>query len=103
MKIHKKSILLGIVLLLAATIWVVSAENLIDQNGVLGGRIVAQQLVTAGTTVKEGTVLANVESITGAAVAARATRDGIVREVLVKPGDIVRVGQVIARIEPSVK
>ena len=103
MKIHKKSILLGIVLLLAATIWVVSAENLIDQNGVLGGRIVAQQLVTAGTTVKEGTVLANVESITGAAVAARATRDGVVREVLVKPGDMVRVGQVIARIEPAVK
>ena len=103
MKIHKKSILLGVVLLLAATIWVVSAENLIDQQSVLGGRILSQNLATAGTSVKEGTVLANVESITGAAVAARATRDGIVREVLVKPGDIVRVGQVIARIEPSVK
>ncbi|MHC1759716.1 MAG: lipoyl domain-containing protein [Negativicutes bacterium] len=103
MKIHKKSILLGVAVLLAATIWVVSAENLIDQNGVLGGRILSQNLVTAGTPVKEGTVLASVESITGAAVAARATRDGVVREVLVKPGDIVRVGQVIARIEPAVK
>ena len=103
MKIHKKSILLGIVLLLAATIWVVSAENLIDQNGVLGGRIVAQQLVTAGTTVKEGTVLANVESITGAAVAVRATRDGVVRDVLLKPGDMIKAGQVVARIEPTVK
>ena len=103
MKIHKKSILLGVVLLLAATIWVVSAENLIDQKGVLGGRVLSQNLVTAGTSVKEGTVLASVESITGAAVAARATRDGVVREVLVKPGDMVRVGQVIARIEPAVK
>ena len=103
MTIHKKSILLGVVMLLAATIWVVSAEYLIDQQSVLGGRILSQNLVKAGTTVKEGTILVTVESITGAAVAARATRDGIVREVLVKPGDIVRVGQVIARIEPSVK
>jgi len=69
-KIHKKSIISGVALLLAATIWVVSAGNLIDQNGVLGGRILSQNLVTVGTPVKEGTVLANVESITGAAVAA---------------------------------
>lgn len=103
MMIHKKSILLGIVLFLAASIWVVSAENLIDQNGVLAGRIVAQDLAAAGSRVKEGAVLAKVESIAGVAVAARATRDGIVREVLVKPGDMVKVGQVIARIEPAVK
>ena len=103
MMIHKKSILLGVALLLVATIWVASAENLIDQNGVLGGRVVTQNLTTVGTMVKEGTVLVCVESITGSAVAARATRDGIVRELLVKPGDMIRVGQVIARIEPAVK
>lgn len=103
MMIHKKTILLGVILFLAASIWVVSAENLIDQNGVLAGRIVAQELATVGVKVKEGAVLARVESITGVAVAARATRDGVVREVLVKPGETVKVGQVIARIEPAVK
>jgi biotin carboxyl carrier protein len=103
MMIHKKSILLGVVLLLAATIWVASAENLIDQKGVLGGRVVTQNLTSAGAMVKEGNVLVCVESITGPAVAARATRDGVVREVLVKPGDMVIVGQVLVRIEPAVK
>ena len=103
MLLHKKTILLGVAVLLAATIWVAAAENLIDQNGVLAGRVVAKNLTTVGASVKEGTVLMCVESITGAAVASRATRDGVVREVLVKPGDMVQVGQVIARIEPVAK
>ena len=103
MMIHKKSILLGVALLLSATIWVASAGNLIDQNGVLAGRVVAKELTTVGTVVKEGAVLARVESITGPAVAARSSRDGVVREVLVKPGEQIRVGQVIARIEPVTK
>ena len=103
MMIHKKSILLSVAVLLVATIWVASAGNLIDQNGVLAGRVVSQNLVTVGTSVKEGAILARVESITGPAVAARATRDGVVREVLVKSGDVIRAGQVIARIEPAIK
>ena len=100
MLIHKKTITILIALLLAATIWVGAATNLVDQHGVLSGRVVSQNLVVVGTFVKEGAVLVSVESITGAAPAARATRDGVVREVLVKPGDLVRAGQVIARIEP---
>ena len=100
MLIYKKTITILIALLLAATIWVGAATNLVDQHGVLSGRVVSQNLVVVGTFVKEGTVLASVDSITGAAPAARATRDGMVREVLVKPGDIVRAGQVLARIEP---
>jgi multidrug efflux pump subunit AcrA (membrane-fusion protein) len=100
---HRKRLVLGVVLILAATIWGVAASNLVDQTGVLAGRVIAQDLATAGMMVKEGTVLMRVESITGSAVAARATRDGAVREVLVKPGDMVKVGQVIARIEPAVK
>ena len=103
MMIHKKTILLGVVFLMLAAIWGVSADSLIDQNGVLAGRVVTLDLVAVGSPVKEGIVLARVESIAGAAVAARATRDGVVREVLVKPGETVRVGQVIARIEPAVK
>jgi biotin carboxyl carrier protein len=103
MLIHKKTITILVALMLAATIWVVSATNLIDQNSVLSGRVVAKNLIAVGVFVKEGTVLATVESITGAAPVARATRDGVVREVLVKPGDMVRAGQVIARIEPAAK
>ena len=103
MFLHKKTMVFAVVAILAVSVWVASAGNLVDQHGVLAGRVVAQNLTTVGVMVREGTVLVRVESITGAAVAARATRDGIVREVLVKPGDIVRVGQVIARIEPSVK
>ena len=103
MFIHKKTIVILVSLIVAATIWVGAATNLVDQHGVLSGRVVSQNLVAVGVFVKEGTVLANVESITGTAPAARATRDGVVREVLVKPGDIVRAGQVIARIEPVVK
>ena len=103
MLIHKKTIILAVVCFLAAAIWVGSASNLVDQNGVLAGRIIAANLVTVGTPVKEGAVLASVESIAGAVPAARATRDGIVREVLVKPGDRVKAGQLIARIEPTVK
>lgn len=101
--IHKKSILLGVAFILIAGIWAVSADNLVDQTVVLAGRVTAQNLVTAGTLVKEGTALVRVESITGPAVAARATRDGVVREVLVKAGDMVKVGQVVVRIEPTVK
>lgn len=101
--IHKKTIALGVPFLFAAMIWVASAANLVDQNGVLSGRVAAQNLVTVGTVVKEGNVLMNVESITGPAPAVRANRDGVVREVLVKSGDRVSAGDVLARIEPATK
>ena len=101
--LHKKSIILFVVALLIAMVWVVSAGNLVDQKGVLAGRVVAQDLVTPGTAVKEGRVLVRVESITGPAPAVRATLDGIVREVLVRPGDMVRTGDVLIRIEPNTR
>jgi len=103
MIIHKKTILLGVALLLVAGIWVAAAGNWVDQNGVLAGKVIEKNLASVGATVKEGAVLVCVESITGSAVTARATRDGVVREVLVKPGDLIKAGQVVARIEPTVK
>lgn len=103
MLLHKKTILLGVAVLLLATIWAASANNLVDQKSVLAGRVIAQGLVAEGAPVKEGAVLVKVESIAGSAVAARAVCDGTVREVLVKPGDLVAVGQTVARIEPSAK
>ena len=103
MLIHKKTILLLAVVFLATTIWVGSAANLVDQNSVLAGRVLANNLVSAGVFVKEGTVLVSVESIAGSAPAARATRDGVVREVLVRPGDLIKTGQTVARIEPAAR
>lgn len=103
MLIHKKTILLLVGLLLVTTLWVGLAANLVDQNSVLAGRVLARDLVGAGVFVKEGTVLVSVESITGSAPAVRATRDGVVREVLVRPGDLIKVGQTVARIEPSAR
>ena len=103
MTLHKKRIVLFVGVLLIAMVWAVSAGNLVDQRGVLAGRVVAQDLVAPGTAVKEGRVLVRVESITGPAPAVRATLDGIVREVLVRPGDMVRTGDVLIRIEPTAR
>ena len=103
MHIHKKIIVLGVVVFFAVMVWGASAANLLDQRGVLSGRVVPQELVAPGTVVKEGRVLVRVESITGPAPAVRATLDGVVREVLVRPGDVVRAGDVLARIEPGAR
>ena len=103
MLLHKKGIAIAIVFLLTATVWAVSANSLVDQRSVLAGKVVAQELVSAGTPVKEGRVLVRVTSITGTAPAARATVDGTVQEVLVKPGDTVRAGDVLVRIQPAAK
>ena len=103
MIVHKKTIFAVVFVLLAAMVWVVSAANQVDLKGVLAGRVVAQDLVTAGTAVKEGRVLVRVESITGTAPAVRATMDGVVREVLVRPGDMVHAGDVLVRIEPGAR
>ena len=103
MLLHKKSILIGVVVLLSAMVWAVSANSLVDQRSVLDGRVVAQDLVQPGASVKEGRVLARVTSITGTAPAARATVDGMVQEVLVRPGDTVRAGDVLVRIQPAAK
>lgn len=103
MLLHKKGIAIAIGILLTVTVWAVSANSLMDQRSVLTGKVVAQELVSAGTPVKEGRVLVRVTSITGTAPAVRANVDGMVQEVLVKPGDTVRAGDVLVRIQPAAK
>lgn len=99
--LHKKTImLLTAVLILSIGVWAASAGALVDQKVVLSGKVLADQLTTPGAKVREGDVLLIVESITGPVPAARATTDGIVREVLVRPGDMVHSGDVAVRIEP---
>ncbi len=96
----KSVAVLTVFLLLAAVAWAMAAGPLVDQKGVLSGRVMADGLAVPGAGVREGDVLVRVESLTGPAIAVRANVDGQVREVLVKPGDTVRTGDVLVRIEP---
>lgn len=79
----------------------VSAAGLIDQKSVLSGKV--HSAVGPGSAVREGDVLVVVNTIMGPSPAVRATADGIVRELLVKPGADIRQGQVAVRIEPKAK
>lgn len=79
----------------------VSAAGLIDQKSVLSGKV--HSAVGPGSAVREGDVLVVVDTIMGPSPAVRATVDGVVRELLVKPGSDIRQGQVAVRIEPKAK
>lgn len=100
--VHKKSIMVITVLLVivGAVAWVLAAGQTVDQRGVLAGTVVANGLVAPGALAREGDILVYVNTLTGPAVAVRANTDGTVREVLVKPGDKVKSGDVLVRIEP---
>lgn len=96
----KSIAVLTVVLVLAAVAWAMASGQLVDQKGVLSGRVLAEGLVSPGATVREGDVLVRVDGLTGPAIAVRANTDGRVGEVLVKPGDMIRSGDVVVRIEP---
>ncbi|MEG6585098.1 biotin/lipoyl-containing protein [Dendrosporobacter sp. 1207_IL3150] len=98
--LHRKSIIVFTLVLIAAVgIWSVSANALIDQKAVLSGKVTG--VVAVGASVCEGDTLASISTITGSLPVARATTDGIVKEVLVHPGDSVRSGDVVARIQST--
>lgn len=79
--------------------WAVAAAQTVEVHSVLSGTVSAQGLTTTGATVREGDVLVMVDTIAGPAVAARATVDGKVASVLVQPGQRVRTGDVLVRLE----
>ncbi len=99
----KSVVVLTAVIVLAAVAWAMASGQLVDQKGVLSGRVLAEGLVAPGASVREGDVLVKVEGLAGPAIAVRANVDGKVREVLVKPGDMIRTGDVSVRIEPARK
>lgn len=100
---RKYILILAITMLVIAGAWTVLANNLADQKVVLSGKVLAGGMASPGASVREGDILLVVDTITGPVPAARATSDGIVREVLVKPGDSVRSGDVVVRLEPNRK
>ena len=95
--------ILVLVILIIAVAWATAAGTSIDQKGVLAGKVLIGGLTTPGTDVREGDILVFVETITGPAAAARANLDGKVKEVLVKPDDVIKTGDVLVRIEPTGK
>ncbi len=102
--IHKRGILLlvlALVVLIGA--WAAASNSVVDQKSVLSGTVLSSNLASAGSIVREGDVLVVVDSITGPVPAVRATVDGKVKEVLVKPGDMIRTGDVLVRIEAAHK
>ena len=89
---------IGLVLaaLAAAGVYSVSAED-VPQQAVLNGTVVS--VIEAGTPVKEGDVLVSVDSLVGGVPAARADRDGVVKEVRVQKGQTIAKQDVVAVLE----
>jgi len=96
--LHKKAIIgVAVAFLLMAGSLLVTATAAVDQIGVLSGPVT--DVVTSGVTVQEGDILVRVDTLTGPVPAARATSNGVVTEVLVKPGDTIKFGDIVARIK----
>ena len=95
----KVKILCVTIVLLLAVVAYSAAASLVDQKGVMTGSVLGDNLVTEGTSVQVGTPLVMVGTPVGPVPATRANVNGIVREVLVHPGDIVHTGEVLVRIE----
>ena len=100
---HTGIMVLIILICAAAVAWATAAGTAVDQKGVLAGTVLADSLTVPGAIVHEGDTLVLVDTITGPVAAVRANIDGEVKEVLVKPGDSVQIGDVLIRIEPAHK
>lgn len=69
----------------------------VSQTAVLSGTVTS--VVAENTPVKEGEVLATVDSLVGPVPAARADSDGVVTKVLVVKGQKITKQDVVAVIE----
>lgn len=87
---------LALAALVAAGVYSASAED-VSQQAVLNGTVVS--VIEAGTPVKEGDVLVSVDSLVGGVPAARADRDGVVKEVRVQKGQTIAKQDVVAVLE----
>ncbi len=84
-------------ILMGAAVAMATGNKQVEQKAVISGTVV--QTVVTGTAVKSGDSLIEISTLTGTTSAARATVDGTVGQVLVRQGDEVKPGQVVAYIE----
>ena len=97
MKLSRK---LGIAMLVAASVCgaaIAYASGIIQQKPDLEGTVIS--VVAPGTTVREGDVLATVNSLAGPVPAARAEADGVVKEVMVEKGQKINKQDLVATVE----
>ncbi len=86
----------GLAALLAAGVMPVMAAEA-PQMAVLNGTVTS--VVSVGTAVKEGDVLASVDSLVGSMPAVRSQVDGVVKEVRVTVGAKVKKQDVVVVVE----
>lgn len=97
----RRSTTLGLLAVALLATAVGAAPQLRDVKATLTGEVLEEGLVKAGDRVRDGDPLVYVRTVAGRAVAARAPADGVIVEVLVRPGQVIREkGQVVARLEP---
>lgn len=97
MKLSRK---LGIAMFVAASVYgaaIAYASGIIQQKSVLEGTVIS--VAAPGTTVREGDVLATVNSLAGPVPAARAEADGVVKEVMVEKGQKINKQDLVAIVE----
>lgn len=90
------------VLAFAITTAFAALPSVLDVKSTLAGVVLADDLVEEGMRVDDAQPLVYVRTpLTGTkAVAARAPLDGVVREVLVRPGQRIEQGDVVVRVVP---
>lgn len=97
---------LGLVLVtmvvLGASAIAAPQADVVEVKSSLAGIVLADDLVEMGVRVEDAQPLVYVRTaLTGLkSVAARAPREGVVREVLVRPGQRVERGDVVVRLLP---
>ncbi len=94
-------LILGSLTVVIATAFA-APSGVLDVKSTLVGIVLADDLVEEGMRVDEGQPLVYVRTIlTGAkAPAAVSPVDGVVREILVRPGQRIEQGDIVVRVAP---
>jgi len=95
------AVLFVIVTAAAAAVFAAPAD-LLEVKSTLAGVVLEDRLVKAGDQIDDAQPLVYVRTpLTGTiGVAARAPRDGVIREVLVQPGQRIERGDIVIRLQP---
>lgn len=91
---------IAVAVMAAGLLYLYNKSDAVEQKSVLKGVVCEEGLVRTGKKVQLGDVLVKVRSVAGGSIAAaRASGDGMVQEVLVRPGDTVMPEQTVVILE----